>query len=184
MRTLVALAVIARLARPAAAEPPTIAVRVSAAFGTMKQLTWEAPEVDLVATFPLGARGFVAVAGGYAIIDNHTYFADGRTGRLAVAAGGTLGAVRIGGELGLELVGYHADPDLAAEQPDVDQLALQGGLLPTVGATASHRITDTTAIGVFVRVGLRELTLYETTAGDRERARLVLGGAYLELAIR
>jgi hypothetical protein len=170
-------------AGPARAERD-LSARISVAFGVMDELTWAAPEIDLAGTLDVGERGYVSLAIGYAIVDNHTYFADGRSGRLELAGGArAFGRTRVGATLGVEYLGYHADPDLLTEHPDVDQLELQGGILPTAGIELSHPI-GRMRLGAFTRVGLRELTLFETTAGERERARLVLAGVFLALPLR
>lgn len=158
-------------------------MRVSAAFGTFEELTWEAPEVNLVIAFDLGPRAVLSIAGGYAILDNHNYLSDGRSGRLEVGAGAVFGKVRVGGIVGLTLIGFHSDPDLLADQPDVDLVVSRGGLVPTAGFEVSRSLGATLRTGVFARVALRRLEVFDT-ATDRETARLILGGAYLGFVIR
>jgi hypothetical protein len=171
-------------AAPAAAEPDrTVGVRVAGAVGAFEEITWCAPEVDFVGTLRVRG-GFLAIAAGYASLDNHTFVADGRSFRLGVAGGMRFGRVRAAAALGLEFVAFHADPDVLTEHPGVDILARRGGLLPTAGLELAYPIGASTAIGVFTRVGLRELTLFDTAAGDRGRARLALAGAFIELQIR
>ncbi len=156
---------------------------MSVAFGTFEELTWEAPEVDLVATFGLGPRGFVSIAGGYAILDNHNFLSDGRSGRLEIGAGAVVDKLRIGATIGLTLIGFHSDPDLLVDEPDVDLVVSRGGLVPTAGLEVSRAIGATLRVGVFARIGLRTLEVFDT-ATESERARLVLGGAYVGFAIR
>jgi hypothetical protein len=174
------------LASPAAGEPErAVAVRVSVAVGALEEATWLLPEVDLVGTLPIRERGFVTLAAGYASLDNHTFLADGRTFRLAAAGGATVfGRVRAAAGFGLELVAFHADPDVLTEHPDVDILETRGGLMPSASLELSHPIGASTAMGVFTRVGLTRLTLFETSSGERSDSRLVLAGAFIELQIR
>ncbi|MEO8698754.1 MAG: hypothetical protein ABI867_01890 [Kofleriaceae bacterium] len=169
------------LAGSAAAEP--IAVRAAGGVGAMNETTWAAPEVDLVATFAIRS-GFAQLAVGYSSIDNHTFLADGRSIRAAIAGGTQLGPVRAALVFELAFVAYHADPDVLAEHPGVDILVRRGGFLPSAGFELAYPIGASTRIGVFARFGLRELTLFDTPTGDRGRARLVLAGPFLELAIR
>jgi hypothetical protein len=185
MRRAVCILLLAS-AGPASAEPaPSVAVRISAAFGALEELTWSAPEVDLVGTLPVGERGFVAAAVGYSTLDNHTFLSDGEDIRFAVAGGArVLGELRVSAALGLELIAFHSDPDVLALHPDVDQIVHRRGTIPSANIELRYPLGASTAIGVFTRIGLRELTLFETSSGDRAAARLVLAGAFIELPIR
>ena len=171
---------------PAAAEPsrsPTLAVRVAGAFGAMEELTWAAPEVDLIGSVELG-RGYLQAAIGYAPIDSHTFLSDGQLVRAGLGFGTRFGGARAALALDVEHVAYHADPDVLAAHPGVDLLARRGGFLPTIGFEASRPVLGAVALGVFARVGLRELALFETDDGDRLDARLLLAGVFLELPLR
>lgn len=179
-----AVGLLVTLACPVAADPDRVAaVRIAASVGALEETTWCVPEVALVGRFRLRG-GFVAIAAGFASLDNHTFVSDGRTFRLAIAGGMRVGPARAAATLGLEFVAFHADPDVLTEHPGVDILASRGGLLPTAGFELAYPIGASTAIGLFTRGGLRELTLFDTAAGDRGRARLVLAGAFIELQIR
>jgi hypothetical protein len=179
-----ALVILLALAHPALADRAA-SVRVGGAFGKLEELTWAAPEISLAGTLGIGARAFVVASAGYASLDNHTFLADGRAIRFAVAGGArVLERVRAAATFGLELVAFHADPDVLAEHPDVDVIARNNAVLPSAGIELSRPLGASTAVGVFARIALRELTLFETPSGDRDRARLVLAGAYLEVRIR
>jgi len=185
MRRAVCILLLASAA-PASAEPASsVAVRISAAFGALGELTWSAPEVDVVGTLPVGERGFVAAAVGYSTLDNHTFLSDGEDIRFAVAGGArVLRELRVSAALGLELIAFHSDPDVLALHPDVDQIVHRRGTIPSANVELRYPLGASTAIGVFTRIGLRELTLFETSSGDRAAARLVLVGAFIELPIR
>jgi hypothetical protein len=174
------------VAEPARAEPAwNVSVRVAASYGTLEENSWAYPEVDIVGTYALGARGFVELAGGYTPVDNHTYLSDGRAYRVAIAGGAKVVAgIRAAAALGLESVTFHADADVLAEHPDVDIVASRGRVLPSANLELAYPVRPSTSVGVFTRVALRELTLYDTPAGDRERARLVLFGAFLQFQLR
>jgi len=180
-----AVLLLVALATPAAGEPErSVSVRVSGAVGALEEITWAAPEIDLVGTLVRG-RGFLSLAAGYASFDNHTFLSDGRMLRLGVAGGASLVAgVRAAATFAIEDVAFHADPDVLTRHPGVDLLARRGGLMPSAGLELSYPIGASTVIGVFTRLGLRELTLFETSSGERGRARLVLAGAFIELQIR
>ena len=173
------------LAAPPAAADRTASLRVGGAAGVLDELTWAAPEIDVAATFDLGTRAFIVATIGYTLLDSHTYLADARAIRFAFAGGvRVVERVRAAATVGLELVAFHADPDVLAEHPDVDVIARRDATLPSAGLEISRPLSRTAAIGVFARVALRELTLFDTPSGDTDRARLVLAGAYFELAIR
>jgi hypothetical protein len=182
----VALATGSAAAEPEPATRPwSVGIRAAIGYGTMEETTWAYPEVDVVGTLRLGDRGFISLAGGYTPIDNHTYLSDGRIYRLALASGGTIAArVRGAVTVSLDSVSFHADPDAATEHPGVDILASRGGLLPMAGIEAAYPIGESTLVGAFVRVALRDLELYDTPAGERGLARLWLPGVYIELTIR
>lgn len=180
---VLALGALGVRAAPAAAEPRA-AIRVGAGVGWLEQTTWAAPEVDLVGTFDVGARGEVAVAAGYLSLDNHTFLADGRAVRIAVTGGARLSrCLRAAAGLDLAYVAYHADPDVLADHDDVDLLARRGGLMPGATVELARRIHRSTELGVFARVAFTELELFDAPSGARERARLVLGGVFLALAL-
>lgn len=181
MRCLLAVLV---LVHSAAAEPRfTPSVRVSAAFGALEEYTWAYPEVDGVVTLGLGDRGYASALIGYTRLDNHTYLADGRSIRLALAGGVTVfERVRAGATFSLELVSFDPDPDTLRNHPDVDIFTARGGVLPMGGLELS-RAVGATRIGLFTRIALEDLRLFDTPSGDRLDARLVLGGAYLELPL-
>ena len=182
----VALSLVVALAGPAAAEPAwSASVRVAAAYGVLEETTWAYPEVDVVGALAIGERGYVALAAGLTPLDNHTYLSDGRVYRAAVAGGATVvRRIRAAVALGLESVSFHADPDVLADHAGVDILASRGSVIPSAGLEVSRPIGASTVIGVFTRIGLRELTLFDTGSGDRGRARLVLYGVFVELRIR
>jgi hypothetical protein len=182
VRRVAALLLLA--ASPAAADR-VASLRVGGAAGVLDELTWAAPEIDVAATFDLGERAFVVGMIGYTLLDNHTYLADARAIRFAIAGGvRVVERVRAAATLGLELVAFHPDPDVLDEHPDVDVIARFNATLPSAGIEVSRPLSRTAAVGVYARIALRELTLFDTPSGDTERARLVLAGAYLELAIR
>lgn len=169
---------------PASAEP-TVDARISGAFGSLGELSWSVPEVDAVVTLPVGERGFVTAVAGYSTLDNHTFLSDGEDIRFAVAGGArVLGDLRVSAALGLELIAFHSDPDVLALHPDVDQIVHRRGTIPSANVELRYPLGSAVALGVFTRIGLRELTLFETSSGDRKTARLVLAGVFLELPIR
>ncbi len=184
MRTYCAVLVFA-LAGSAAAEPAWQAsVRVAAGYGVLDETTWQYPEVDIVVGRAIG-EGFVAASAGYAPLDNHTYLADGRVQRLAIEGGArVVERVRAAAALGLDFVSFHADPDVLMEHPGVDILPSHHPVLPTASVQISRPLGDTVTAGVYVLVALRALELYDGGGGDRGDARLVLGGAFLELRLR
>lgn len=174
----------------AAASPPRLgaSIRVSAGFGSLEEYTWAYPGADLVGTLRFGPRrrGFLDVQLGYSPLDNHTYLADGRMERLAVIGGTHIlpGArLRLGAIFALEHIDFHADPDVLAEHPGVDILVGRGGLTPAAGLEAGLQLTGVTSVGVFTRVSLRRLELYDAGA-DVGRARLVLAGFFVESRLR
>lgn len=161
----------------------SLSLRLSAAAGAFDELTWAAPGVDVVGSFDLGARGFLAVAAGYAPLDNHDFLSDGCLFRAGAAGGLALGThTRLAAALDLELVAFHSDPDVLARHPGVDLVVRRGGVLPTAGLELSRALTPQIAAGAFARLGLRELTVFET-ASERERARLMLVGAFVEFRL-
>jgi len=192
MKLAAAVIFVALATGSSAAEPPSpttrpwsVGIRAAIGYGAMEETTWAYPEVDVVGALRLGDRGFVSLAGGYTPLDNHTYLSDGRIYRLALASGGTIAAnVRGAVTVSLESVSFHADPDVVADHPGVDILASRGGLLPMAGIEAAYPIGESTVVGAFVRVALRDLELYDTPAGERGLARLWLPGVYIELTIR
>lgn len=182
---------------PAAAESPQdagldrlgAAIRVSAGFGVLEEYSWSYPGVDLVGTvrFGPGRRGYVDLQLGLAPLDNHTYLADGRTTRAALVAGvRALGGnrLRAGGLFALEDIAFHADPDVLAEHPGVDLLVGRGGLTPAAGLEASYELGRATALGLFARASLTELTLFDAPSGERATARLILVGFFIESRVR
>lgn len=179
------------LAAPAHAEPAIvssrdarIAVRVHAAAGHFKEVTWTAPGVDLVGSLDVGA-GVVSIAAGYVPIDSHVFLADGEIVHGALAGGIPIGdRVRAAAVFDLAYVAYHGDPDLLAEHPGVDLLTRNGGITPAAGFELAYRFTRVASAGLYARVALRKLTVFDDGAGDRATARLILGGAFLELQLR
>ncbi len=163
---------------------PELGVRVSAAAGHFEEITWTAPGVDLVGSVAIGG-GFLELSAGYVPIDSHVFLADGEIVHGALAGGIPLGdRVRAAAVFDLAYVAYHGDPDLLVEHPGVDLLTRNGGITPSVGFEVAYRFTRVASAGVFARVALRQLTVFDDEAGDRARARLVLGGAFLDLRFR
>jgi hypothetical protein len=177
------LCVLVLLTAPATAEPLHPSVRIGGSFGSCQELTWTAPAVELVVAQNFGG-GFGHVALGYSPVDNHTFLADGQIIRLAVAAGVTRHRLRVAAVLDIESIGFHADPDVLAKHPDVDVLARRGGFVPAAGVEAAYAVTSAVSFGVAARVALRELELFDSPSGDRDRARLVLGGLFLDVRLR
>jgi hypothetical protein len=159
-----------------------LAVRVSAALGSFDEVTWTAPGVELVARVQLG-EAFVAASAGYVPIDSHVNLADGEIVRGAVSAGVQRDRVHVAGIFDLGYVAYHGDPDVLVKHPGVDLVAREGGITPSLGVEAGYRFTSTVSAGVFVRAALRELTVYDGGGDDVARARLILGGAFLEVRL-
>ncbi len=160
-----------------------IAVRVSAAIGSFDEVTWTAPGVELALTMPLG-DAFLAATAGYVPIDSHVNLADGEIVHGALLGGVRRGDVHLAGILDLSYVAYHGDPDVLVKHPGVDLVAREGGVTPSLGIETGYRFTPTVSAGAFVRAALRELVVYDGGGDDVARARLVLGGAYLELRLR
>jgi hypothetical protein len=178
------LLVVIALASPAAAER-TASLRAGVAVGALDEMAWTWPAIEVAGSFDVGTRAFVTAGIGYSSLDSHTFLSDGRTIKLAVAGGVRVNPrVRVAATAGVELVAFHADPDVLANHPDVDQLERRTATLPSVGVDAAYRLGAVAAIGAHARIALTELTLFDSPSGDRERARLVLAGAYLELSIR
>jgi len=173
------LGVLLALTGVASAEP---SVRIAGSVGHCKEVTWTAPVVELVLARDFG-RTFGHVALGYSPVDNNTFLADGQIIRLAVAGGRTFGRVRVGGVLDIESIGFHADPDVLANHPGVDILARRGGFVPAAGVEAAYR-SGATSFGVAARVALRKVELFDSPSGDRDDARLVLAGPFLDVRLR
>jgi hypothetical protein len=179
------LLVLASAAPVVAEPPPPVAVRVSGSLGSLAELTWEVPEVDVVGSLAAGARGVVSALAGYAYLDNHTYLSDGEDIRFQVAYGArVLGDLRASAALGLELIAFHSDPDVLAQHPGVDQIVHRRGTIPSANVELRYPLGAVTSVGMFVRVGLRDLTVFDTPSGDRLTARLVLFGAFIEMPLR
>jgi len=180
----VAIAMVGSLAGSAAAERPHpgAELRVAAAWGTCEETTWAYPEVDLLGRLDIG-RGYVALSLGYTPFDNHTFLADGRIFRAALMIGAHVRRLRIGGAITLDSVSFHADPDVLAEHPDVDQLVPRHQSVPTAGLEGGYQITPTFELGVFARVSLTELELFDSPSGDRQTAAYVLGGVYADFRL-
>lgn len=171
------------------------AVRVSAGMGMLEERTYAYPGVDLVGTLRFGAsmRGFVDLQLGYVPLDSHTYLADGRMMRAAMAGGTRLltsGALRLGGVFALETITFHADPDVLTEHPGVDILVSRSRVVPALGLEMSYDVSASLAVGAFSRVDLAEVVLFREgdmdpqASGEEERARLVLFGLFAEVRIR
>jgi hypothetical protein len=174
------------LAGTASAEPThSAAIRVSGGAGSFGELTWAAPGVDLVGTHRFCSRWSVSAAIGYAPVDNHTFLADGRIVRAALAGSMTL-ASKVRGALvvDLEHVAYYADPDVLEGHPGVNLVERRGGFTPTIGLEAAYPLTSALAIGAFARASLRELSLFEDGAGRGGSARFVFGGIFVDLKLR
>jgi hypothetical protein len=181
----VALATGSAAAEPVPTRPWSVGIRAAAGYGTMEETTWAYPEVDIVGKLRLGERGFISLAGGLTSIDNHTYLSDGRDFRLSLASGGVVAArVLAAVTVSLDSVSFHADPDAATEHPGLDILASRGAVLPMAGVEVAYPVAESTVVGAFLRVALRDLELYDTPSGDRGLARLWLPGVYVELTIR
>lgn len=164
-------------------------LRVWAAWGTLEEMTWAYPGVDLVGTLRFGPsrRGFIDLQLGYAPLDNHTFLADGRMMRLGMAGGVRLlasKALRLSGMFALDVLAFHADPDVLADHPGVDLVASRGGVFPTLGLEASHDVRASMAVGVFGRAGLNQVALFDQPGGEERRARLVLAGFFVEFRLR
>jgi hypothetical protein len=173
------------IAAPVAAEPTwNVGLRASAAFGELKQFTWEYPEVDVVGTYVHG-RTYASVFAGFTRIDNHTFLSEGRAERFGIAGGATvLPNLRAGAMVSLDAIAFDPDVDVVTEHPDVDLHKSGGRVLPMTGIELAYAVTAATTLGAFARVALVDLTLFDTPSGDRGTARLVLGGAFLEVRIR
>ncbi len=180
-----ALGILVVSSASAMADPEVSAsVRVSGSYGVLEQKTWAYPEIELVGTLAFHERGYVSLAAGIGSLDNHTYLADGHIQRIEVGGGVTLSRLRVGGTFSIDDFSFNSDPDVLTEHPGVDLVVRRYGLMPGVGAQVSYAFGKSTTVGAFTRVWLQELTLFETSSGDRERARLVLFGAFVELKIR
>lgn len=175
-----AIACVALASSGAAAD--SLSVRVSAGAGALKESTWTVPCVALVARHAVH-DAFVQGELGYSPIDNSTYLADGQVIRLGFAAGLERARVRAAGVIDIESIGFHADPDVLVDHPEVDIAPRRGGFVPTLGAETALRITDTVSAGAFARVALTRLELFDSPSGDRGTARLVLAGVFLELRL-
>lgn len=160
-----------------------IAVRLSAALGSFDEITWTAPGVELVVRTPLDGA-FVAATAGYVPIDSHVNLADGEIVHGALLGGVRLDRIELAGIFDVSYVAYHGDPDVLVEHPGVDLVKREGGVTPALGIDGRYRFNATVSAGVFARAALRQLTVYDGGAGDVARARLILGGAFLELRLR
>jgi hypothetical protein len=183
--------------RPASAESTRrldVSVRVSAGFGAFEEYSWAYPGVDLIGGLRLGAcgRALVELQLGYATLDNHTYLADGRLVRLGLAGGVRLlraGALRLAGTFELDMLAFHADPDVLAEHPGVDILASRGDWVPAAGVQAVYEVTPVLALGLYARAGLSRVALFRENdvdpqaAGEETRARLMLAGVYAQFRV-
>jgi len=186
MARFTVLALVA-LTGPAAADSPwNVGVRVSAAYGVLSEKTWAYPEVDIQAEYRVAPRAFVTLAGGYTPLDNHTFLADGRIYRLELAGGALFagGVIRTTAAFGLELVMFHADPDVVTDHPGVDILASRVSVLPSLGLAATHRLTRFSDLGVYTRLALSKLELFDAPNGDTGSGRLWLAGAQLDVRFR
>jgi len=163
-----------------------VGMRVSAAYGVLSEKTWAYPELDVFGEYRVAPRAFVTFAGGYAPLDNHTYLADGRFYRLELAGGALLAhdVVRVTGAFGLESVTFHADPDVVTDHPGVDILASRSGVLPSLGVAATHRLTRFSDLGVYTRLALTKLELWDLPNGESDSARLWLAGAQIDVRFR
>jgi hypothetical protein len=173
-----------------------VALRVSVATGHLAEVTWAYPGVDLLGTLRFGParRGFVELQLGYVPVDSHTFLADGRAVRLAVAGGARFlpgRALRLGGSLAFEGLFFHADPDVVIEHPGVDLLASRTGFFPAAGLEASYDLSAAVLAGVFGRAGVTDVVLFregdvdpEATGGEEGRARLVLVGFFVQVRLR
>ena len=132
-------------AAPAVADSTAVSFRVSAAVGELGEVTWSAPEVDLALRLPAGARGFVVAEVGYSTLDNHTFLSDGEDIRFEVSGGARVSdRLRASGGLGLELIAFHADPDVETQHPGVDQLVHRRGTIPSANAALTYAIGAST----------------------------------------
>lgn len=155
---------------------------MSAALGSFDEVTWTAPGVELVARVSVG-DAFVAASAGYVPIDSHVNLADGEIVHGAIYAGVQRDRLHVAGIFDLGYVAYHGDPDVLVDHPGVDLVAREGGITPSLGVEAGYRFTDTVSAGVFARAALRELTVYDGGGDDVARARLILGGAFLDVRL-
>ena len=184
-RAAASVLVVAAMATPARAEPPSASVRVGAAVGALSEVSWFAPEVDAVGVLPVGKRAFVGAMLGYAIPDDHTYLADGQDVRFVVTAGARVGdALRASAGPGLEWFAFNADPDVEAQHPGVDLVVHRTFWLPTANVELAYAVTSSTTLGLYGLVALRDIRLFDTPTGDHLDARLVLVGAFVQLRLR
>lgn len=174
---------IAALAAPAAAEPPRADLRLSGAIGSLEELTWTGPGVELCGRLELG-RALVGLRLGYAPIDNHTYLSDARVISATASVGLERDGLRAAAIAGLEHVAFHADPDILAELPDTDLILRRSELVPTAGIEGAVDLAAYAAVGLFARGSPGRLELLRDADGRQRRGRLLLIGAFVEIRIR